>query len=684
MALILAVLMVAGAATYTIWMLASAVSAEEAAGYTTIDTSSLEDSGDVRVRVGLMYGSNITVGFQTTVTNGYTVGLQDLSGNRDFTPIWDLWNNSVSVTTDANLYKDGNMSYQLAYGAGNTYIGGYHLEVHCDIYDRAGFTQLYESKKEEVTWYGYYAIPAYVYTGYSLRVGNFDSYAAAEAHLETVRQIFPGHTVTVAYPTETAVSVIDPYTDRIVFEFDCGGNMELGLKAKEDANGNTHIKTPAGNVYDGVFAFKRYNNGSVDGVSLINVISLEAYIGGVLPFETSNEWPLEFQRAFAIVVRSFTITTQNRHGSQHFDLCNNEHCQVYKGAGRINARVIKAITETKGKVITYDGKIITAYYSSSTGGVTVDAEDAWGSNLSYPYLKAVSTPWEDYMHHSSGFWITEISPTALLDRFHQAGYTSLSGAIENVFIKELAHNSTYIKVLGVTDIYGNTVYITNTDDVRRSLTPYVKSSNFVIGKGSVEYTESVPTQSKPSEGGSQTPQESTKVPILTYEKDFGYIDISNYTVMTADGVRTGEREEQIIDGESKSNISILTGADTVNYLRRDTFVMSAENAGAFLGEDFNYEDYVNQEAERIEGSTEIIEDKSTEEILYKVAYAEDENNFIIVGKGWGHGVGLSQWGAYDLAVLGKTAEEILHAYFTDIELLDYRLTVNGRKSSDEE
>jgi SpoIID/LytB domain protein len=171
---------------------------------------------------------------------------------------------------------------------------------------------------------------------------------------------------------------------------------------------------------------------------------------------------------------------------------------------------------------------------------------------------------------------------------------------------------------------------------------------------------------------------------MTYEKDFGYVDISRYTVMTSDGVRTGEREETEVDGEAQTNIAILTGDDTVNYVKRAAFVMSVENAGAFLGEKYNYENYVDKESDRIEGSTEVIEDKSTEEILYKVAYAEDENNFIIVGKGWGHGVGMSQYGAYDLALLGKSAKEILNAYFTDIAIIDYSSAKNFRRSSDEE
>lgn len=675
MAMILALLMVAGAATYTIMMLASAVSvsAEEAVGYTTtIDTFSLEDGGDVRVSAGLMFGDNITVGFQTTVTDGYTIGIQDLYNDKEFTEIWELDETSVSVTSDDNLTKT-DMTYLIADSVRNTEIGGYHIEVHCDVYGRDEFTRLIDRKYDDVENLGFYMIPSYIYSGYALRIGTFSDYDHAEEYVSDIEDIFDNLEVTVAYPTTTAVSVIDPYTDRILFEFDCGGEYELGLEAMEDRYGNTYIKTPAGNVYDGIFAFKRYNNGETDGVSLINVISLESYIAGVLPYETSNTWPMETQKAFAITVRSYTLTQMKKHGAYGFDLCNTTHCQVYKGAGRVNESVMEAVTETKGKVITYDGNIISAYYSSSMGGVTVSAKDAWGGVGEYPYLQAVETPWEKYMIHNNGFWITEISPEALLDRLHQAGYTSLSGAVEDVFIKELAVNSTYVKVLGVTDIYGETVYITNTDTVRTSLTPYVKSANFVVGKGSVEYTEAVVVES-------DYEYAEEYEDITYYEKDFGYIGLSEFTVMTDAGIRTGERKEEIKNGRRSSNISILTGDDEIEYLRKDAFVMSIENAGAFLGEAYNYENYTEeyqkQKAEKKETNTTIIEDKSTEDVLYKIAYAEDDDNFIFVGKGWGHGVGMSQYGARDLAELGYSADEILYAYFTDIDIMDYSRSNN--------
>jgi SpoIID/LytB domain protein len=150
-----------------------------------------------------------------------------------------------------------------------------------------------------------------------------------------------------------------------------------------------------------------------------------------------------------------------------------------------------AVLGTAGKVLTYDGEIITAFYSSSMGGVSVSAQDAWGGKNDIPYLQAVETPWENYMVHNNAFWMVEISPEALLDRLHTAGYTQLEDAIEDVEIVALAKNSTYVKTLRVTDIHGTDIEINYTDKVRTSLTPYVKSANFVVGKGEVEYTENV-------------------------------------------------------------------------------------------------------------------------------------------------------------------------------------------------
>lgn len=668
---ILALLMIGGAAYYAIYLMAMSVNAQDtAAGTETVimDTSSLSDSGDVPVRVGLSYGDGVTVGFEVSSTDGFTLGITD-GETGAFTTIWELSDTRVSVTADGNLAKS-NMTYSHAADASQARVGGFHIQIDCDHLNETEFAAYYREAEKTLSGVGLEAIPAYVYTGYTIRAGVFTTRSSAEASRDMVQSLFPDATVYVTGATSASVSVIQPETDEILFEYDCGHESELGLRGNRDKNGNTYIKTPAVNVYDGIFLFKRTAGSVGDGVTLINILPLEAYIAGVLPYETSNTWPLETLKAFAITVRSYTLTHMARHTTYAFDMCNNAHCQVYKGAGRINEQVYRAVMETKGQVMTYGGKIVTAYYSSSMGGVTVSAMEAWGGAEDIPYLQATETPWEDYMNHDNGFWITEITPEDLAARLRQAGHTKLTSAIASVSIEALANNSTYIKSLLVTDIYGNTERITTTEGVRTSLTPYVKSANFVIGKGSVEYTEHVVDTSSKSNTGT-TASTSTKKYDSSgdYDKDYGYINLYDYHVITSE-------KEYTTDIDFSVTIRTADGDNT--YERSDVFVLSAESAPAFTGEDAVYP-WEREQTSSDTHVTETLPDKSTSTLLYKVAYAENSDNFIIVGKGWGHGVGMSQYGALDLAEMGYDAISILNAYFTSVEILSYRQVSQYRR-----
>lgn len=61
------------------------------------------------------------------------------------------------------------------------------------------------------------------------------------------------------------------------------------------------------------------------------------------------------------------------------------------------------------------------------------------------------------------------------------------------------------------------------------------------------------------------------------------------------------------------------------------------------------------------GSTEM---KST--LLTDLSVGEE--GVTISGSGYGHGVGMSQWGAYEMASDGKTAQEIIEAFYQNIEI----------------
>ena len=664
LALIMVILMVGGSVVSALIYSISAADIESSS-VQVIDTSSLKNSGDVLISVGLNYGSSLTKSFGVWSDEGYTVGTQQLTEDRDFKELWDLSEQYIACTVDDNL-EESSGNYVLASKKKNTDIGGWHLQVDCSGYDREELEELIDDSEDELEDLGLCLIPSYIDFEYTLRVGAFASEDDAEEMLEDTEDVFRRMDVEVVGPSKTAVSVIDPDRAEILFEFDCGAELELGLTAHEDRNGNTYMSTPAGNIYDGVFCFKRYDNGDVEGVQLVNILPLESYIAGVLPYETSASWPLETLKAFAITVRSYTLSHLNKHMDRYgFDLCNTVDCQVYMGMKEVNQRVLNAVLGTAGKILVYGDEIVNAYYSSSVGGVTVSAEDAWGDNK-HPYLKAVETPWERYMTHSNGFWTYEVSPSALCDRLNQKGYISLEDAIEDVEILELAENSTYVKKLRFTDIHGNTVTVENTDNVRIALTPYVKSSNFVVGLGSVEYTENVIIDDDyaPEDEPEEIPEEEAES-IGGYSDgiESGYTDVDGCYVITADDI---DRHHTSLW------TNIVTGDGSVLYDKIDFFVMSQQNAYAFLGDEYKiYADPVKEEKKEERTNTKVVEDKSDDDTVYKIAYAEDEDNFIFVGKGWGHGVGISQYGARDLADLGYSAEEILYSYFTDVEILDY-------------
>ncbi len=658
---ILAFLMIAGMAYTTIFYLVTAVSAETAEETVMIETSSLKDSGDVLIRVGLMYDTNLTTGFQTTTEEGYILGIQEPAGDCEFEEIWELDDTKISCTADDNLSKTY-MTYLIAEDEYETVIGGYHIQVDADHLDRDEVEDLISDTRRKVNRLGLYIIPSYIYTGYALRIGSFATYEEAEDYLEDIEDIYEEEYVSIVSPEKSCVSVLNPDTDEILFEYDCGRETELGIAAMEDENGNTYIKTPAGNVYDGVFCFSRYDNGEVDGVQLVNILPLESYIAGVLPYEISNSWPLETQKAFAITVRSYTLTHLDKHSDYRFDICNNTHCQVYKGAGQINERVMEAVLDTASMVLTYDDSIVNAYYSSSMGGVTVSAKDAWGGQ-DIPYLQAMETPWEKYMVHNNGFWMAEVSPEELTERLNRMGYDQIEEDVESIEITGFGENSTYVTELTITDEDGNELVIENADSVRIALSNWLKSANFVVGRGEVEYTEDVVV--------SEYEDEVEYEDFISYENladdyglDYGYINLEGSYVLTADGF-----EE--IDEDDVGNTEILTAEGLHTHQKKDIFVMSHQNAAAFLGDEYlqyvTYEEADNQ----IEYNVTIDTDKSTSDVLYKIAYAEDEDNFIFVGKGWGHGVGMSQYGARDMSGLGYDAEEILAAYFMDTEIMHY-------------
>ncbi|NMC74533.1 MAG: SpoIID/LytB domain-containing protein [Geobacteraceae bacterium] len=124
------------------------------------------------------------------------------------------------------------------------------------------------------------------------------------------------------------------------------------------------------------------------GLLVIDEILLEEYLIGLINCEISSQWPLEAVKAQAVVARTFALYQKEARKNSLYHLESTVSDQVYEGCDIEDGRAVRAVEETRGEVLTYGGKIIQAFFHSSCGGHTEDAENVW--SIRYPYLRGVA------------------------------------------------------------------------------------------------------------------------------------------------------------------------------------------------------------------------------------------------------------------------------------------------------
>ena len=105
-----------------------------------------------------------------------------------------------------------------------------------------------------------------------------------------------------------------------------------------------------------------------DKLVIINILSIEEYLYGVVPAEIPPNSPFEALKAQAILARTVAIKSLSRHKEEGFDVCSDVHCQVYKGFLSEDPNTNRAVDSTFGEVLTFNGKIIYSFYHSNSGG----------------------------------------------------------------------------------------------------------------------------------------------------------------------------------------------------------------------------------------------------------------------------------------------------------------------------
>ena len=126
----------------------------------------------------------------------------------------------------------------------------------------------------------------------------------------------------------------------------------------------------------------------------INALGLEDYVRGVISAESPSTWPAEALKAQAVAARTYAVTTNVGTKADGVDQYADTRSQMYKGVNAEYATTDAAVAATAGQVVAQDGRPVTTYFFSTSGGHTENVEDSFIGALPQTWLKGVVDPFD--------------------------------------------------------------------------------------------------------------------------------------------------------------------------------------------------------------------------------------------------------------------------------------------------
>lgn len=147
------------------------------------------------------------------------------------------------------------------------------------------------------------------------------------------------------------------------------------------------LVTQEGRPYRGVLEIRVTDRGTL---LVVNELNLEQYLRGVVPEELGpGAFPeLEALKAQAVAARTYAYANRGQFAEAGFDICDTPRCQVYGGQASEHPLSDRAVAETAGEILVFDGQPINALYTSTCGGHTEDAAVVF-PEMAAPYLRGV-------------------------------------------------------------------------------------------------------------------------------------------------------------------------------------------------------------------------------------------------------------------------------------------------------
>ncbi len=135
---------------------------------------------------------------------------------------------------------------------------------------------------------------------------------------------------------------------------------------------------------------RKYQDGFIitpkkTGVQVVNKVSINHYLMGVVESEGGGGKHIEYYKAQAVISRTYALKHQNKHAKEGFHLCDQVHCQAYHSMMRFTPTIEEAVNLTTGEfmVDTLTNKLVDGYFHANCGGETSRSDYVWNTNVSY-------------------------------------------------------------------------------------------------------------------------------------------------------------------------------------------------------------------------------------------------------------------------------------------------------------
>ncbi|MGE4283981.1 MAG: SpoIID/LytB domain-containing protein [Clostridia bacterium] len=515
-----------------------------------------------KIRIGIYFERSAPASVDINSDTGFEIGYE--KDGQFVCLARELSTKNLVVRKDTYFINTG--ALLLEYSPNNpnvpegTKYGPYHIQVGSTYsnYDLALQESNNLSKK------GIQAFPAFINGTFKVWTGLYISLEQAQAAITQIKQSAEGKECGIISPSATSTLIFQQGSNvpKLIFDNNPSSLLIQSIPSKDAV----FLIGINGKNYRGGVEFKRFSDSDL---TVIDLVDFEQYLYGVLPREMGGDWPLEALKAQAVSARTYAALHINKYQKYGFNLCTTTASQVYGGYSVEKSTCTKAVEETKGKILTYDGRPAYIYYFSTSGGQTEDIENVWGG-AGVPYLVSVEDSYEPTEKSARGFWEVTMTPEAVEELLAAKGYDLGKITLVRVLENSNSGRVTKLQILGTK---GEQIFER-------------EKARTILGLNSQLY--SINTDGNLYAVGNNT---------------------ANLKLIAASEVK----------------VLSSSGINTMNVSGGRIYAMGANT---------------------------------------KKSYAVVPQQYYISGKGWGHGIGLSQWGAWGMANAGFKYDQILTHYFS--------------------